>query len=122
MAVVALRKNAWDQASGPQKAVARMLIDQLQLGEPAGGAVGTQEWYVWDDWRITPRFVENMAWVFSHLADFNDAPIRDYPKVDGDGESLGDPLTLAADANLDVAWFTARESLPDGWVADDGEG
>ena len=31
-------------------------------------------------------------------------------------QSLGDPLTLAADAQGSVAWFTARQDLPPGWV------
>ena len=36
--------------------------------------------------------------------------------------SLGDPLMLAADAQGSVPWFTARSSLPVGWVPDSSEG
>ena len=37
-------------------------------------------------------------------------------------QSLGDPLTLAADAQGAVAWFSAATSLPDSWTpVNDGE-
>ena len=113
--IVALRQNAWDAATAPQKAVARMLFNELELGTPASGTVGDTAWYVWSDHRIDQRFVENLSWVMARLPSFTDSPVRDYVVAEGD-----DPLTVAAEANIDVAWFTARQDLPAGWVADDG--
>jgi len=114
MAIVGLKKTAWDAVSGPQKAVARMVFNQLELGDPVSGTAGGTDWYVWSDWRIDARFVENLAWVLNHLADFTDSPVRDYVVEESD-----DPLVKAADANLAAAWFTARQDLPAGWVPDE---
>lgn len=114
--IVGIRQSAWNAASPPQRAVARMIFNRLELGTPASGTIAGQAWFVWADHRIDQTFVENLAWCMSHLTDFDDAPIRDYAvPVDAD------PLTVAADANNGVAWFTARQSLPAGWTPDDGE-
>lgn len=114
--IVALRQSAWAAASAPQKAVAKLVFNQLELGNPASGTLGGIAWFVWSDRRIDAQFVENLAWVMSHLPDFTDEPVRDYVVAED-----ADPLTAAAKANLDVAWFTARQGLPDDWVPDDGE-
>ena len=94
-----------------------MLFNELELGTPASGTLGGVAWYVWSDYRIDARFVENLSWVMAHLPDFTDSPVRDYVVAEG-----ADPLTAAADANFEAAWFTARTDLPSGWVADDGGG
>ena len=159
--IVALKQNAWDAASAPQKAVARLLFNGLTLGTPASGTLGGVAWYVWSDRRIDSTFVENLSWVMARLPSFTDSPVRDYPttetilveypervrveKIYVDPETgeestyfvweetgetltreeevpLGDPLTLASDANIEASWFTARQDLPAGWVPDSGEG
>lgn len=114
--IIEVKKTAWDAATAPQKAVARMLFNELELGTPATGSIDGVEWYLWSDYRIDVEFTENLAWVMSNLADFTDSPVRDYVVAED-----ADPLTAAADANITASWFTARTDLPAGWVPDDGE-
>ena len=113
---VGYRKNTWDNASAAQRAVLRTVINQLELGDPVLGTIGGVEWYVFHSAKINPRFVENLAWFNTVLASITTAPVRDYPTTDQDGEPLGDPLTLAADAQGAVAWFAAASDLPASWT------
>ena len=157
---VGYRKSAWDNATAVQKAVLKTIINQLELGDPVLGTVGSQEWYVFHSSKINARFVENLAWFNTVLASITTAPDRDYPVTeivqvevpvrvqvevfDENGDSfdppvfrwvdhptdtelvdveqpLGDPLTLAADAQGAVAWFSAASSLPANWTPVDSE-
>ena len=162
--IVTYKKSAWDGATKEQRAFLKSIMNALKLGDPASGTFNGEAWYVFSDWRINQRFVENLAWANSAIPLITSEPVRDYPTTeivqvevpvyeyvevevfDEDGESyvppqyqlvrrdtgetewvdqevpLGDPLTLAADAQGVVPWFTARTSLPAGWVPDDGEG
>jgi len=114
--IVGYRKTAWDNATNEQRAFLKSIMNTLNLGDPVLGTVGSEEWYMFSDWRINQKFVENLAWANSALPLITSEPDRDYPTVDGNGDPLGDPLTLAADAQGVVAWFTARQDLPAGWV------
>ena len=62
-------------ASAPQKAVAGVMVfNELELGNACVRVrLVVSEWYVWSDWRIDARFVENLSWVMSHLPDFTDS-------------------------------------------------
>ena len=160
--IVTYKKSAWDGATKEQRAFLKSIMNALKLGDPASGTFNGEVWYVFSDWRINQRFVENLAWANSAIPLITSEPVRDYPLtvsetrtvpvrvrvektwVDEEtGEeytyfvwedhptetrevtdefSLGDPLTLAADAQGAVSWFTARQGLPAGWVPDGGEG
>ena len=79
---VGYRKNAWDNATPEQRAVLSTVINQLELGQPAEGTIGGQDWYVFHSAKINARFVENLAWFNSVLATITTAPVRDYPTTE----------------------------------------
>jgi len=114
--IVGYKKAAWDNATAPQKAVLSTILSTLNLGVPVLGSAGGEDWYMFSDWRIDPKFVENLAWFNTILDSITTSPVRDYPTTDGNGDPLGDPLTLAADAQGVLPWFTARQGLPPGWT------
>ncbi|MDK1103794.1 MAG: hypothetical protein QGD93_09300 [Actinomycetota bacterium] len=109
---VGYKKAAWQNATPAQRAFLSTILSALGLGEPAEyEAPGGTRWFVFSDWRIDSRFVENLAWANHQIANITDKPIRDYPVDEND-----DPLTQAAGAQGKVAWFSAAGSLPVNWV------
>ena len=68
MAVIAIRKNAWDVASNAQRAILKLAVAKLQLGQPATYMGGGQEWYVFSDSRITHRQVAVLGTLMKGLA------------------------------------------------------
>ena len=66
--IVGLRKSAWDAASAPQKAVARMVFNELELGNPASGSIGGTSGMSGQTGGIDARFVAILSWVMTHLA------------------------------------------------------
>lgn len=76
MGFVGYRKNAWDAATPAQRAVLKTVINALELGDPVQGKIGGQDWYVFHDPRINPKFVENLAWFNTILASITTEPQR----------------------------------------------
>lgn len=84
MGVLGLRRNAWESASAPQRQFLRAVLDKLELGQPATyEAPGGVQWLIFDDTRITPKFVETFVWaVVDVIAAITTAPVRDYPTTE----------------------------------------
>ena len=52
MATVGIRATAWDGLRDNQRAIMRWGVARLALGTPARFTDGTDEWFVFDDWRF----------------------------------------------------------------------
>ena len=52
MATVGIRVTAWDGLRDNQRAIMRWGVARLALGSPARFTDGTDEWFVFDDWRF----------------------------------------------------------------------
>ncbi len=68
MAAIAIRKNAWDAASNSQRAILKLAMAKLQLGVPSTFTGGGQQWYVFDDSRITLKQVAILGKLVKGLA------------------------------------------------------
>lgn len=84
MGVLGLRRNAWESASAPQRQFLGAVLDKLELGDPARyHAPGGQEWFIFSDTRITPKFVETFVWAaVDVIAQITTEPVRDYPTTE----------------------------------------
>ena len=83
MAAIAIRKNAYDNASAGQKSVLRLVLQKLELGTPAVYENGSGvQFYVFDDSRITLNDVKWVGWIVRVLANIEDVEaveVRDIP-------------------------------------------
>ena len=52
MATVGIRVTAWDGLRDNQRAIMRLGVARLALGIPARHTDGTNEWFIFDDWRF----------------------------------------------------------------------
>lgn len=114
--LVGYRKGAWDNATAAQKAFLRLVWDEVKLGEPVWVRIAGQDWLVFHDARISPRKVAIIGWANHQIAQITDSPDFSFVVPEGD-----DPLTVAADAQGAVNWFTARQGMPAGAVLIDPE-
>jgi len=109
---VGYKKTAWQNATVAQREFLTAILNALNLGEPAEyEAPDGTRWFVFSDWRIDQRFVENLAWANSALSAITTRPDRAYTVAEG-----ADPLVEAANAQGPVGWFKAAGSLPDSWT------
>lgn len=126
MAAIAIRKNAFDNASTGQKNVLRLGLEKLQLGTPAvyTDQGGTTEWYIFSDRRVGLNDVKWLGWLIEVLADVQDidaVPVSDVefyetvevevpvrvqvevpvtePIFDDDGEYVGEEPVLDEDGD-----------------------
>ena len=68
MAVIAIRKNAYDAASNAQRQILKLAMAKLQLGTPVTYQGQGQEWYVFADSRITLKHVAVLGKLVKGLA------------------------------------------------------
>ena len=52
MATVGIKQTAWDGLRNNQRQIMRLAVARLALGTPARFTDGTDEWFVFDDWRF----------------------------------------------------------------------
>ena len=83
MAAIAIRKNAYDNASVGQRTVLRLVLQKLELGQPAVYSnPGGTEYYIFDDGRITLNDVKWLGWivtVLANIADIEAVEVKDIP-------------------------------------------
>ncbi len=68
MAVIAIRKNAYDAASNAQRQILKLAMAKLQLGTPVTYTGQGQEWYVFSDSRVTLKHVAVLGKLVKGLA------------------------------------------------------
>ena len=52
MATVGIRATAWDGLRDNQRQIMRLAVARLQLGVPARFTDGTNDWFMFSDWRF----------------------------------------------------------------------
>ncbi len=146
MAVLAIRKNAWDGASSRDKTIFKALMYYLHLGYPAVFArPDTVEFYVWEDTRFEHRPMCYFAALAANVGSFpagysvsgkSKRDIRDDAMIWIEGNYAGDDRGLVLpgaitpqpsswqdllDANGAPSWLLMDNQVPGTWTPVGGE-
>ena len=108
MATFMVKAAVWDSLNPGLKQAAKQ-ARQLRLGEPAVRNDGIEDWYVWDDHRISARTVATWTHILSNR--------QGDPVVPNDEEST---MQDAADANGGAGNVRAG-SIPESWITPEVE-
>lgn len=94
MAAIAIRKNAFNNASPGQRNVLRLVLEKLDLGDPATykNPSGT-EFFVFNDNRISLKDVQWVGWIVTVLANVANVDAVNWRSV---------PLTELQDVTVPV--------------------
>ena len=82
VATVGIRQAAWDGLRDNQRAVMRWAVARLALGIPARYTDGTDEWFVFDDWRVN---LDQIAILGALVVALSGLPVGWEPTLNPDG-------------------------------------
>lgn len=129
MSVIAIRKSAWDAGTATQQAILRKSCSLLDLGEPVQYSDGTNDWFIFNDWRIDLTDIAYLGTLCKGPAGMTPdrAQVVDYvtsrvvlPKDTPGLSNAANRRQAVLDAQNAPAWVKAADSVPPTWSPVDG--